>query len=72
MPNEEIPGWAIEIIRQVERLNEKLPSHVDWVERNIEDHENRIRSLERRMWLIAGASGVIGAVITALWQVTNG
>jgi len=66
--NDDIPGWAIEIIKQVERLNEKLPSHVDWVERNIKDHEIRLRMLERRMWIIAGASAVIGGIATAVWN----
>ena len=67
--NDDIPGWAIELIRQVERLNEKLPTHVDWVERNIKDHEMLLRMLERRMWIIAGAATIIGAVGTMVWQV---
>lgn len=65
--NEEIPSWAIELIKQVERLNEKIPTHIDWVERNIKDHEMRIRNLERRMWVIAGASGVVGALVASVW-----
>ena len=69
MNNDEIPGWAIELIRQVERLNEKIPTHIDWVERNIKDHEMRLRMLERRMWIIAGAATIIGAVGTMVWQV---
>ena len=69
MNNDEIPSWAIELIRQVERLNEKIPTHVDWVERNIKDHEMRLRMLERRMWIIAGAATIIGAVGTMVWQV---
>ena len=67
--NEEIPGWAIELIKQVERLNEKIPTHIDWVERNIKDHEMRLRNLEKRMWVVAGASAVIGAIAASLWQV---
>lgn len=62
--DEQIPTWAIELIKQVERLNEKIPTHIDWVERNLKDHELRIRQLERRMWIIAGASAVIGAVVS--------
>ena len=69
---DEIPLWAIELIKQVERLNEKLPTHVDWVERNIKDHEMRLRTLERRMWIIAGAALVIGSVTTVIWQMLNG
>lgn len=66
--NDEIPGWAIELIKQVERLNEKLPTHVDWVERNIKDHEMRLRAVEKKLWIVAGASGVIGALATALYN----
>jgi len=64
--NDDIPPWAIELIRQVERLNEKLPTHVDWVERNIKDHELRIRSLERKIWLAMGAAAVAGGVIGSI------
>lgn len=63
MNNEEIPNWAIELIKQVERLNEKIPTHVDWVERNIKDHELRIRALERKLWIFMGASAVIGGAL---------
>ena len=70
--NDDIPGWAIELIRQVERLNEKLPTHVDWVERNIKDHELRIRAIERKIWIVAGAAGVISGAATMLWSVWNG
>lgn len=70
--NEEIPTWAIELIKQVERLNEKIPTHVDWVERNIKDHEMRLRAVEKKIWVVAGAAGVIGAALTFLVQVVNG
>ena len=69
MNHEEIPAWAIELIKQVERLNEKIPTHIDWVERNIKDHEMRLRLLERRMWIVAGASAVIGAIAASAWQI---
>ena len=65
--NEEIPTWAIELIKQVERLNEKIPNHIEWVERNLFDHEKRLRMLERRMWIVAGAAGVIGAIASAFY-----
>ena len=67
--DDNIPTWAIDLIKQIERLNEKIPTHVDWVERNIKDHEMRLRMLERRMWIIAGAATIIGAVGTMVWQV---
>jgi len=70
--NDDIPNWAIELIKQVERLNEKIPTHVDWVERNIKDHEMRLRAVERKIWIVAGAAGVIGAVITFFAQVLRG
>jgi len=64
MNDEQIPTWAIELIKQVERLNEKIPTHIDWVERNLKDHEVRIRTLERKLWIIAGASAVVGAIVS--------
>jgi len=60
---DEIPAWAIELIKQVERLNEKIPTHIDWVERNMKDHELRIRNLERKLWIFMGASAVIGGAL---------
>ncbi len=64
--DDQIPAWAIELIKQVERLNEKIPTHIDWVERNLKDHERRIRFLEKMVWLAAGASGFIGAFVTSM------
>lgn len=64
MESENIPAWAIELIKQVERLNEKLPNHVEWVERNIKDHEMRLRGLEQFKWIMVGlalTSGAAGA-----------
>ena len=69
MENEQIPNWAIEMIRQVERLNEKIPTHIDWVERNIKDHEERLRTLEQFKWVLVGialASGGLGAALSRL------
>lgn len=68
MQDEQIPAWAIELIKQVERLNEKIPTHIDWVERNMKDHELRIRALERKLWFVAGASAVIGAIASAIYS----
>lgn len=69
MEQEQIPTWAIELIKQVERLNEKIPTHVEWVERNLKDHESRIRTLEQFRWMLlgmVGLAGLLGAVITKL------
>lgn len=64
--DDNIPTWAIELIKQVERLNEKIPTHIDWVERNMKDHERRIRFLEKMVWVAAGAAGVVGSAVTQL------
>jgi hypothetical protein len=67
--DEQIPTWAIELIKQVERLNEKLPTHVEFVERNLFDHERRLRTLEQFRWMLLGVaslSGIIGAVLGKL------
>jgi type IV secretory pathway component VirB8 len=65
MQDENIPTWAIELIKQVERLNEKIPSHVDWATRNILDHEDRIRDLEKARWSSAWITAIASAALTA-------
>jgi len=64
LDNEQIPVWAIELIKQVERLNEKIPSHIDWATRNVIDHEKRIRDLEKARWQTAWVSALASAAVT--------
>ena len=68
MDSENIPTWAIELIKQVERLNEKLPNHVEWVERNIKDHEMRLRQLEQFKWVLVGIALASGGVSAAIMK----
>lgn len=56
----------LELTRQVTILNERLPNHITWTERNVLDHEKRIRTLEQFRWILFGvalASGSVGAAI---------
>jgi hypothetical protein len=64
--NEQVPQWAQDLIREVTILNERLPNHISWTERNVLDHEERIRTLEQFRWMVVGMvglSGIIGAVL---------
>lgn len=36
----------LELTRQVTILNERLPNHIEFTERNISDHEARLRAAE--------------------------
>jgi hypothetical protein len=67
--DQEVPVWAQELIREVTILNERLPNHIDYTQRNIADHESRIRTLEAFRWLLLGVasiSGVLGSFITRM------
>jgi hypothetical protein len=64
--SEQIPSWANDLIREVTILNERLPNHVDWTERNIKDHEIRIRDLEKARWQTAWVTAASSAIMTAL------
>lgn len=69
MSDQEVPVWAQELIREVTILNERLPNHIDYTQRNITDHEGRIRTLEQFRWAlmgIASLSGLIGIVASKL------
>lgn len=57
---EVVPVWAQELIREVTILNERLPNHITWTERNVLDHEKRIRVLEQFRWMIVGIVGLAG------------
>ena len=59
----------LELTRQVTILNERLPNHITWTERNVLDHEKRIRVLEQFRWTIIGialVSGGTGALLARL------
>jgi hypothetical protein len=66
---EQVPQWAQELIREVTILNERLPNHIEWSLRNIDDHEKRLRILEQFRWMILGVvaiSGLLGGIVTKL------
>ncbi len=67
----------IELTRQVTILNERLPNHISWTERNVKDHESRLRDLEQAVprdlreqlsalnqfrWLLMGVAVASGGV----------
>jgi hypothetical protein len=60
LEQEQVPMWAQELIREVTILNERLPNHITWTERNVLDHEKRIRILEQFRWMIVGIVGIAG------------
>lgn len=63
-PQEVVPAWAQELIREVTILNERLPNHIDYTTRNLNDHESRLRILEQFRWMVVGMvaiSGFLGA-----------
>jgi len=66
MTEEQIPAWAVELTKQVTILNERLPTHIDWTERNIKDHEIRLRQIEKFIWVAMGASAALGGTIGSL------
>lgn len=77
--DEQIPSWAQplvqgfpELIREVTILNERLPNHITWTERNVLDHEKRIRQLEQFRWLLMGVAIASGGVGALIGQLLNG
>ena len=56
----------LELTRQVTILNERLPNHITWTERNVLDHEKRLRNLESFRYLLMGASMVGGSIAGAI------
>lgn len=50
---------------EVAILNDKIPAEIQKTDREIADHEHRIRKLERMIWLAAGAASAGGSAITS-------
>jgi uncharacterized protein YeeX (DUF496 family) len=55
----------LEVQRQG-RLLEKIANALPDSEQKIDDHELRIRALERRMWQVIGVFGFLAAIISPL------
>lgn len=51
---------------EVAILNDKIPSEIEKTDKEIADHETRIRRLERQLWLIAGAAAAAGSTVANL------
>lgn len=51
---------------EVAILNDKIPSEIEKTDKEIADHEVRIRRLERQLWLIAGAAAAAGSTVANL------
>ena len=74
--NDSTPDWGVRVLIAIERLDAKLSSaeernasHQTWAERNIKDHETRLRTLEQFRWTILGfvaVAGLLGGVISKL------
>lgn len=70
------PEWGVRVLIAIERLDAKVSaaeernaSHQSWAERNIKDHETRLRTLEQFRWTALGfiaVAGLIGSAITKL------
>ena len=55
----------LEVQRQG-KLLEQSASSLPTQESKVEDHENRIRKLEQRMWQSIGAFGFLAAIVSPL------
>lgn len=75
MSDELTPKWAVELLIRFEQLDAKISaaeerngSHSAWAERNIKDHEVRLRSLEQFKWVLIGLSLASGGVSAAIMK----
>jgi DNA repair ATPase RecN len=48
------------------KLLEQIASSLPTQESKVEDHENRLRKLEQRMWQSIGAFGFLAAIVSPL------
>jgi hypothetical protein len=75
LSDEPTPKWAVELLIRFEQLDAKISaaeerngSHSSWAERNIKDHEVRLRSLEQFKWVLIGLSLASGGISAAIMR----
>ena len=56
----------MELKTQVAILNDRIPSEIEKTDKEIADHEARIRRLERQVWIASGAAAVASSALTNL------
>ncbi len=56
----------MELKTQVAILNDRIPSEIEKTDREIADHEVRIRRLEKQVWIASGAAAVASSALTNL------
>jgi hypothetical protein len=56
----------MELKTQVAILNDRIPSEIEKTDREIADHEIRIRKLEKHMWVVAGASAAGASALSTM------
>ena len=44
----------------------RIETHLEGINGQRADHEHRLRSLEKRQWVLAGAAAVLGPVLAKL------
>lgn len=76
---EQIPNWAIELIKQGSETNAKLSSLTEWVERATSDtaltqrkFEERLRALEQFKWVLVGIAMASSGLSAYLTKVIGG
>lgn len=57
--------------QEMKSLLEKLANGLPDTEEKIDDHEKRIRALERRVWQAVGGFGIIAAVMPWIAGLVN-
>lgn len=72
MNDDQIPNWAIELIKQSTETNTKVTSLTEWIERNIKDFEMRLRNLEQFKWVLIGVSLASGGIGAGLMKLIGG
>lgn len=70
------PKWGVEILIAIERLSAKIDANDErhtaasaWAERNILDHEKRMRVLEQFRWKMLGMASLAGFVTSIIGTV---
>ena len=61
---------TMDIMIQITRMEGKLDAYISTLPKDVEDHEARLRVVEKRIWSIPTAAGLINLLMLAVTALT--
>lgn len=59
------------VVIETKQTLTEIVGHLDTTKSEVADHESRLRAVERRLWMMAGAGGLLGFIAELAFSVVT-